>query len=310
MVSGFFALLQRHGAALLAIGLLVGLVVPPLAALLRPALPVLVFLLTGATFLAVDWPGTAAHARRPALMIFIPAWTLVASPVLAVLAARLVGLPASLIQGLVLWAASAPLAAGPALAMLLGLDGALALLAMVIGTLLMPLTLPPLALGLIGLDIGIGVAPLMVRLALFVGGAAALAILLRRLAGAARLQAYETEIAGFNVLLLHLFAIAVMDGVGDLILAAPASALLYVLTAFAANLGLQAAGLMVAWRLGRVPALTIGLISGNRNMAVVMANLGSAASPEIALFFAAVQFPIYTLPAILGPLYRRWREGA
>src|SRR5207253_7251789 len=68
---------------------------------------------------------------------------------------------------------------------------------------------------------------------------------------------------------------------------------LYVASAFIANVGLQIVGVLISWRLGRVPALTIGLVSGNRNMAVVIANLGSAATPEIALFFAAVQFPIY-----------------
>ena len=39
-------------------------------------------------------------------------------------------------------------------------------------------------------------------------------------------------------------------------------------------------------------------------MAVVWANLGGAASPELSLFFASVQLPIYVLPALLKPVYR------
>src|SRR5262245_31540123 len=45
-ISGFLVMLQRHGTAFMATGLVVGLALPPLAALLRPALPVFVFLLT------------------------------------------------------------------------------------------------------------------------------------------------------------------------------------------------------------------------------------------------------------------------
>jgi hypothetical protein len=42
-------------------------------------------------------------------------------------------------------------------------------------------------------------------------------------------------------------------------------------------------------------------------MAIVWANLGGAATPELTLFFAAVQLPI--LPALLKPAYRRLGAG-
>ena len=47
-----------------------------------------------------------------------------------------------------------------------------------------------------------------------------------------------------------------------------------------------------------------------RKVAVVWANLGSAATPELMLFFAAVQLPIYVLPAALRPVYRRLGAAA
>jgi BASS family bile acid:Na+ symporter len=81
--------------------------------------------------------------------------------------------------------------------------------------------------------------------------------------------------------------------------------LLYAATALVASLALQALSFLAFARLPRVPALTIGLIGGNNNMAVVWANLGGAATPELALFFVAVQLPIYALPALLKPVYRR-----
>jgi BASS family bile acid:Na+ symporter len=305
MNPGIFAFLRRHGTKFMAGGLLLGIAVPALAALLRPTLPALVFLLTVATFLSVEWSALMAHARRPSLLLLIPLSLLVGSPVVALGLARLVDLPTPLAQGFVLWAASPALAAVSAIAMLLGLDEALALLVMIVSTFLMPLVLPPLALGLLGLQLGIGIGTLMIRLALFVGAAALTSVVLRRLIGPERLRRNVVRIGGFNVLLMFLFAMAVMDGVQGLILAEPWTVLLYAATSMIGALVMQAASTLVFWRLGRVPALTVGLIGGNRNMAVVWANLGSAATPELLLFFAAMQLPIYILPGALRPIYRR-----
>jgi predicted Na+-dependent transporter len=303
------ALVGRHGTWFLAVGLFIGLLAPPLATLLRPTLAVLIFVLTTATFLGTDWPALAAHARRPGLLLIVLAWTLLAAPVLTALAARLIGLPGPLAQGLVLWAASPPLIAVPAIALLLGLDGALALLVMVAGTFVMPFTLPPLVLGLIGLDLGIRILPLMLRLALFIGGAALTASVLRQVIGGAWLRGHALELSGLNVLILLLFAIAIMDGVNALILAKPQQVLLYAGAALLASLVLQAVTFLAFASLPRILALTTGLIGGNHNMAVVWANLGGSAMPELTLFFAAVQLPIYVLPALLKPAYRRLGAG-
>jgi bile acid:Na+ symporter, BASS family len=299
-----FAFLGRHGTWFLAGGLFIGLLVPALAALLRPLVSGLVFLLTAATFLSIDWQELGRHVRRPALLALILAWTLLVSPVVTALAARAVGLPEPLAQALVLWAASPPLISVAAIALLLGLDGALALLVMVAGSFLMPFTLPPLVLGLIGFKLGIGILPLMRNLVLFTGGGGVVAVALRYLVGAARLRRHVVELSGLSVLILILFAIAIMDGVRDLIAAKPQQVLGYALCALVASLMLQALGfLSFAW-LPRIAALTAGLIAGNNNMAVVWVNLGSAATPEVMLFVAAVQLPIYVLPAVLRPVYR------
>ncbi|HEV2549146.1 MAG TPA: hypothetical protein VGU20_17525 [Stellaceae bacterium] len=305
MILSVLARLGRHGTWFLAGGLFVGLLAPPLAALLRPALPALIFVLTATTFLSIDWAALAVHARRPGLLALILAWSLLATPLIVAAAARLLDLPAGLTQGLVLWAASPPLIAVPAIALLLGLDGALALLAMVGGTLVMPLTLPPLVLGLIGLTVGMSIPVLMLRLVMFIGGAALLAALLQRLYGAERLRRYTLELSGLNVLILLLFAIAIMEGVTARLLSEPGAVLLYAAAALGVSLSLQALSFAVFFRLARLPALTIALVGGNKNMGVAWANLAGAASPEVNLFFAAVQLPIYVLPALLKPIYRR-----
>ena len=105
-------------------------------------------------------------------------------------------------------------------------------------------------------------------------------------------------------------SIAVMDGVRDLIAATPGLVLLNAATALVASLAFQALGYLAFAALGRRHAAEVALVAGNRNMGVVIANLGRAATPELTLFFAAVQLPIYLLPLILRPLYRRLGSAA
>jgi bile acid:Na+ symporter, BASS family len=305
MMLGVLAWFGRHGTALMAAGIVTGLAVPPLAHLLGPILPGLIFFLTVATLLRIDWPQVLAHARHPGRIALAVAWFLVATPVLMLVAVRAFDLPPSLSEALVLWAASSPLVSSPAIAMLLGLDGALALVVMASSTLLMPVILPPLVLGLIGMDIGLGLVPLMLRLILFVGGAVLLAVLLRRWLGWAWLQRHVTELNGVNVLTLLVFAIAVMDGMWQRLTDDPQTVLLYAGCAMAASIGCQALSVgAFAW-LDRPQSFTIGLLGGNKALALVYASMAGKASPDLGLFFACQQLPIYLLPALLAPIYRR-----
>jgi BASS family bile acid:Na+ symporter len=111
------------------------------------------------------------------------------------------------------------------------------------------------------------------------------------------------------VLGLILFAIAIMDGVGEMALARPDFAILTIVVAFLANAGLQAIGALVFWHTGKRIAFTIGHMTGNCNMGLVLAMLGSQASAEVAFFFALAQLPMYMLPSIALPIYRRLLPG-
>ena len=295
----------RHGTALLAGGFFVGLVAPPLAALLRPLLGTFVFLLTAATMLGVDWRALALHLHRPVRLGLIIAWTMLGAPVATAVALRLVPLPGPLATALVLWSASPPLISVPAIAALLGLDSALALLVWAAGTFLTPLTLPPLVLGLIGVPLDIGVARLMGNLALFVAGAAALAAAGRFVLGGARIARRRVALSGLNVALLLLFVVAVMDGVMRHIIADPRTVLIYAGAAIAASAALQGLSFLVFFRLERRTALTAALVGGNHNFAIVWATLSPAIAAGLLLFFAMLQLPIFVLPAALKPLYRR-----
>ena len=97
-----------------------------------------------------------------------------------------------------------------------------------------------------------------------------------------------------------------MDGVVAQAMAQPLKLAGFVAGAFA---GMLLCNLVVAAGafpfLGRRDALTAGYCSGGRHNALLMAVLPASADADIFLFIAAVQFPIYLIPTLLQPLYRR-----
>jgi BASS family bile acid:Na+ symporter len=81
--------------------------------------------------------------------------------------------------------------------------------------------------------------------------------------------------------------------------------------AFATNFGLQGLAALLLVPLERLSGLTraqtlaASLAAGNRNFALLIGAMGVPTQSDLFLFFTCVQFPIYMIPALLGPLYRR-----
>jgi BASS family bile acid:Na+ symporter len=301
-----FAFLGRHATTFMAVGVLAGIAVPPLARLLAPLLvPTLLIPFTLA-LLRLDWSAVAACRRTPLRVVVLLLWLLVASPVLVALATRglvALGLPPALRTALVLMAASSPIVSSVALALILGLDAALAIVCVLIATALAPLTLPAAAATLLGLTVDMALDVFMLRLALLVGTAFGAAWLIRRLAGPQRLARHAITIDGLTVVNLVLFAIAIMAGVTDFARAQPTFVALALAAAFGFNLALQVAGWVLFRPLQPAGALTAAFMSGNRNMGLVLVAQQGQAPFEVTVFFALAQIPMYVLPALLRRAY-------
>jgi BASS family bile acid:Na+ symporter len=300
------AILGRHGTRVLFVAVFIGLALPPLAALLRPLLPPVVGLLLLTALLRIDWRHLAEVLRQPLLVGLLTTWMLGGSALATALLLSLLDLPESLESGVVLMACAPPILGAAAIALLLGLDGALLLVVGLLSTLLTPLTVPPLALWLLGLELEIGLLDFMLRLGLLVGLSFLVAGLLRRRLGAPRLASWGEQLNGIIVLLMTVFAIGIMEGVTEQALADPAKVLLWTATAFVANPLLQAAGALVSSKLGVRRALSVGLASGNCNMGLLLAALPAEGDPGVALYFALAQLPMYTLPLLQKRLYTNW----
>jgi BASS family bile acid:Na+ symporter len=307
--------LSRHGAWVMTAGLFMGLAWPDLARLCKPALGPVVFVLLVSTVLRVDWAKTASYARHPTVALLVLIWLLVATPLLVWLATQAIAMPEGLARALVLTASSPVLTAVPTFALMVGLDAALALILMLATSLLQPFLQPPLALLLLGIELDISVSRLMTRLGVFIVGGFATALAIRLLAGRERIARFDEATGGISVLMLIAFGIAVVDGLTETILQRPGYALLFLVASFLANFVLQFIGAIVFVGLARTglvtrtQALTAGLATGNRNLAVLVAVLGSSADADLFLFLAVNQFPMYFVPVLLGPIYSRFLPG-
>ena len=296
-----------RGPALLAAGIFAGLLIPPLAAVFRDVITPVVAGLMTLVMLRVDFGRVLGFLRQPATVLAALAVLLFVSPVLAYAVVSAVGLPGSLGAAVVLAATGCAATSSPAFARLVGLDGEVSFVVAILSTLLVPFTAPPLALGLLGLDLAISVWGLMGRLALVVALPLALSIVIRRIAGRARLDRGARAVDGAVVWLVVFYGFGVMDGMLARLLADPAWVLGGIALAFllSAALNVLAAGML--WWAGRRVALAAGLLSGNRNMALYLAVLPATTEPDVLLFFALCQFPLFLSPFLLKPVYARVR---
>ena len=118
------------------------------------------------------------------------------------------------------------------------------------------------------------------------------------------MQQNPHAMTGIAVAGLIVVAAGAMSGMQAVLVASPMHVAQFLLVAFLANAGFQALGAaMFVGHLGLHRGLTIGLVSGNRNVTLIWAALGPALSghPDVELFLAMSVFPIFVMP-----LATRW----
>jgi bile acid:Na+ symporter, BASS family len=296
--------LAQKATRVFLVALAVGILVPPLASLFKPVLSGAVWLVLCLSMLRTDWQALAIYFRRPAYLIAGILFILVVSPLLMWGVVSISVLTPGLMAALILMAAAPPITASSALGYLLNLDGGFNLLLLIICTLLLPLSLPVMAISVAGVELSVDETAMATRLAILVCSAAVVAVLLRKAIGPARIMHQAKRIDGAVVVILIVFAIGLVDGVTYRFLEQPLRVGLIIGLSFIANLGLQICAVVMFLPFGKVRALTVALAAGSCNMALVLAVLPADADADIPLYFALAQIPIFTLPALLTPVYR------
>ncbi len=295
----------RRAPWLLAAGVFGGIAWQPLADALAPWLEALIVMNLSLSMMRVEPSALSGYLRRPALIAAIFGFAMLGAPLCVWLFARAFGLDGPIGAGMVFHALTVPIMSAPALCILFGLDAALALIVTVLAYALVPFTLPPLALWLLGIELDVTVWELMWRLGRIVGASFLVAFAARRLLGARFLAAQAPRMDGLMVLGMVGVAVSIMSGLPAFAAANPGFTASVAVATFATNVALQVAGAALFWRMGRRAAITVGLVTGNTNVAIVLAALSESAPYELLVYFVVGQFPIYMLPLVALPVYRR-----
>jgi BASS family bile acid:Na+ symporter len=200
---------------------------------------------------------------------------------------------------------ASPMMASPALAALMGLDATLVLVTLVTSTALVPFTASLFAS--LFLDGMLSVTPATLGLKLLGILAASLlaATLIRWVFGAKAIQRHRKPIDGFNIIILLIFAAAIMGDVVNDLVAQPVFTISLAALSFAIYFTLLAVTTLLFRRIGYERALALGLMVSQRNLGLMLAATAGALPPTTWLYFAMTQFPIHLSPYMLTPIARR-----
>lgn len=303
------AFIARHTTWMLAGGVFAGIFWQPMADALAPWLEAFIVMNLTLSMIRIEPSALKAYLQRPGMIATIFIFTMVAAPLAIWVFARATGIDGSLGTGMVFHGLATPFMSAPALCLIFGLDAALALIITVMCYALVPFTLPPLALWLLGIELDVTVGELMWRLGRIVGASFLLAIVARRLLGSAGLARLAAPMDGLMVLGMVGVAVSLMSGLPEFAAQNPVYTAIATGAAFATNIVLQIAGAILFLRLGRRAAITVGLMTGNTNVALVLAAVSESASYDLLVYFVVGQFPIYILPLVALPIYRRLVRG-
>jgi BASS family bile acid:Na+ symporter len=305
---GTLAWLGRQGTRAVALSLFAGLALPWLAAAMKPLFAPSVFVLLCLAFLRVDPAALRRRFARPGLVLAATAWTMIATPLACGPLLAWLGLERGVLIALTFQVAAPPVVATAALAALMGLDAALALAVLAACAVATPVSAAAFAARCLGDAIEISPLSLGLRLFAMLGGAAVLAMLIRRAKGQPWVERQSERIDGLSVIALFCFAVAVMDGIVTQAAEHPAVLLGMIALAVATSLALGVATALVFWRAGRTVALTLALSAGLRNLGVMIAATGGRVPELTWLYIAMAQFPVYLLPHLLKPVLARLGE--
>jgi BASS family bile acid:Na+ symporter len=300
--------LGRQGTRAVAALIVIGIVTPPIGALLKPFVTEAVFVLLCVAFLRMDAAALRGYLGCPRIVLAATAWTSLVIPALfgaSYLALGLKDQSPDLFLALVLQAIASPLMAAPAFAALMGLDATLVLCTMVSSTALLPFTAPLFAYAFIGPALALSPLTLGLKLFAILAGSALVGLTVRRIAGLAAIERRKERIDGFNILVLFVFIAAIMESVAARFLATPMITIGLVALAFVVFFAVLCLTALVFVSAGRERALTLGFMASQRNVGLMLAATGGALPDLTWLYFAFCYFPIYLSPLLLQPLARR-----
>lgn len=310
-MTSALAWLGRQGTRAVAVSIVLGIFLPPLGSIIRPFFPETVFALLVLAFLRVDPGALRAQLAKPKLLIAVTVWIMLIVPVAAGIAFTAIDLKTTspaLLLALMLNFVPPPIFASPALAALIGLNAAITLALLLVCIAVTPFLAPALVAMFAGSAVTFSPLSLGLRLVLMLAGAALAGVAIRAIAGKPWVERQAERIDGLNVVVLFLFAVALMGDVLSNTIAHP----FYVL-------GLLGLGCLVTFSIGTLTMLVLVRLdwhtavplahaAASRNTGLMLAAAAGAVPELVWLYMALLQIPIYALPLIIKPLLRHFTQ--
>ena len=294
---------QGWRLGLLAASIFIGVLFPPIAALFKPYLMLLIFLLFLCAVLQVSFAEVTRVALRERVSWLALVWQLLVLPLILFVCLKPM-LPDQLYIFAVVSMCTGAITATTALCRIFNLNSALSLVVGMMGAVLMPVPLYLFLNVLSGMEVQLELSDYLVRIAIFILLPILITFVLRRLLSVEQDAWLKEQMPGTVLILLVFFALAVMDGVGELLRSNPLLLLSYVVLAFGLSLGVQLLSYYTFLFFGRRDATTVALLCAYRNMGTVAAIAGSSLGEQFFIFVGVWQLPMYLLPWLLRRQYQ------
>lgn len=304
-VVRLLVLAARHAKALLVLGLAAGIAFPSLADALKPHIGTMVAMLLLLAALRVGPRQAAGSTRDLGRSAFVALVLQLALPLAAIAVFRTSGMAGAVALGLILMLAAPPVSGSPNLTIMTGNDPSAALRQLVIGTALLPFTIIPVFWLWPDLGGARQVAGAAAGLFAFIAVATGAGFLLRAFVIRQPAGPVLQAIDGLSAIVMGVVVIGLMSAVGPAIVSEPLHVAAMLAAAFGANIALQVSAAAICRKTGRrFDAAAIGIVAGNRNIALFLTVLPEPIVDPVLLFIGCYQIPMYLTPAVLGRFYR------
>lgn len=299
------ALAGLYGRVILVLGIVAGILLPGLAEMLAAHIGPMVTLLLFLAVLRVG-PGGVPEALHGAgftlAALFLLQCILPFTLACGLFFLGMMDQPFALATVMIL--AAAPLSGGPHIVAMTGHDPAPALRQMVLGIVILPLTVIPVfwMTPELGSPFAVFGAALKLLMLIVLAGAAAFCV------RAFIPKMHEVRaggiIDGISAIAMAIVVIGLMSKVGPALWDKTGGFLMVLAYVFLLNFGVQIVVALVMRSRGRGElAPSMGVLAGNRNVALFLAVLPAETSGRLLLFVGCYQIPIYLTAILLRGFY-------
>ncbi|MBX2855980.1 MAG: hypothetical protein KTR21_13400 [Rhodobacteraceae bacterium] len=305
---------QGLSSFIIAAAVVVGISFPSIANAFFPYIFTALFFIVVFSLNTMDERPTLVATKIDGLLGAIVGWQLFALPAIAMLGCALFGAPLIITTVLLATTTAGSVFASPTLAQLMGLNRQLAMRAMVLTTAAMPFSL--LFFGELSgvLPPDLSFTHYFLQIFYYLITPLAISFIyweFRQYISSRARKTLEEGMKGGALAAVLVFCIGVMAKLHSADPAHVQQLLFYAFFAAAAPMAMYILTILTFARLGRHTSSTLAMLAANRNVALSFALLHSVFPPNIMLFVAVSQFPIFLSPLVIRLaqlLRRRWRR--